>query len=115
MRRPGKREGWNDGRKTETEILAPWSPEEEGGGGIGTRRCGFADGGWAGVARREGGAGTGTAKEVAPKKGRRRPRRRGKKKPGVLTGAESAEGAGEMPFPAGGGRPRGGQRGGPGA
>jgi ribonuclease E len=49
----------------------------------------------------EASAGTGTAEEGAPKKGRRRSRRRGKKKPGVLTGAESAEGVGEMPFPAG--------------
>ena len=70
---------------------------------------GGAAGEFAGEASAEGGedapgeaaAGTGMAEESAPKKGRRRPRRRGKKKPGVLTGVESAEGVGEMPIPAG--------------
>jgi len=76
---------------------APAEPGEGAAGGF----AGEAASGGGEVAPGEAGAGTGTAKEVAPKKGRRRPRRRGKKKPGVLTGAESAEGAGEMPFPAG--------------
>ena len=48
----------------------------------------------------EAGAGGETAEEGVPRKGRRRSRRRGKKKPGGPQGPEPAQGPGEMPVSA---------------